>query len=44
MKWKNQINVLVVSLRKMNYIFRNLNKILELPNLHQVYLILESVI
>lgn len=28
----------------MIYIFRNLNKILELPNLHQVYLVLESVI
>jgi len=44
MRWKNQINAFLKKLRKMNYLLRNLNKILEKPKLRQVYLIfVESI-
>jgi predicted component of type VI protein secretion system len=45
MKWKNRIEKLRKKLRKMMHILRNLNKVLELPKIRQVYLALvESII
>jgi len=44
-RWKNHIDLLTKKLRKMIYILRNLNKVLELPKLRQIYLALaESII
>jgi len=45
MRWMNHIDLLTKKLRKMMYILRNLNKVLELPKLRQIYLALvESII
>jgi len=45
MRWKTQIEQLRKKLRKMMYILRNLNKVLIIPKLRQVYTALvESII
>lgn len=45
MRWKTQIKQLRKKLRKMMYILRNLNKVLTVPKLRQIYTALvESII